>query len=89
MPEARAPLLSLDELTAMGFRLVLSPLSLLYSATTAMQQAAAHLRDHGTLRDRVGGLVGFDEFAHLVGADRDDLLEARYRSERVDGGHSR
>jgi len=85
----RTPLLSLDELTALGFRLVLSPLSLLYSATTAMQQAAAHLRDSGSMRDRVADLIGFDEFARLVGADRDDELDARYRYERVDDGLSR
>jgi len=85
----RTPLLSLDELTALGFRLVLSPLSLLYSATTAMQQAAAHLRDRGSMRERVADLIGFDEFARLVGADRDDELDARYKYERVDDGLSR
>lgn len=74
----RTPLLSLDELAARGFRLVLSPLSLLYSATVAMQRAASVLKDAGTLREHVHDLIAFEDFARLVGVDQDEDLERRY-----------
>jgi 2-methylisocitrate lyase-like PEP mutase family enzyme len=78
----RTPLLSLDELSQLGFGVVLSPLTLLYSATVAMQRAAEVLRTQGTMRAQVHELIGFDDFARLVGAHRDDIIEQRYGSNR-------
>ena len=74
----RTPLLSLDELAELGFTMVLSPLSLLYSATAAMALAGERLASQGTLRNHLGDLIAFDEFATLVGADLDDEREQRY-----------
>lgn len=84
----RTPLLTIGELAERGFRLVLSPLSLLYSATAAMQWAAERLIDEGSLRHHLDHLVGFDEFARLVGAPADDERESRYRAETAPEGIS-
>lgn len=78
----RTPLLSIGELSSMGFRLVLSPLSLLYSATAAIQRGAEALGAQGTMREHLDDLIGFDDFARLVGVHRDDDIEQRYRFNR-------
>jgi methylisocitrate lyase len=65
----RTPLLSIDELDELGFRLVVSPLSGLFSAVRALDAAFRNLADEGSLRGRLDGLVGFDEFAGMVGLD--------------------
>ena len=85
----RTPLLTLAELADLGFRLVLSPLSLLYSATAAMQWAAERLNAEGSLRAHLDRLVRFDDFGMLVGAERDDELEAQYPVEQAGDGTRR
>jgi 2-methylisocitrate lyase-like PEP mutase family enzyme len=75
----KTPLLTPKELADLGFTLIVSPLSMLFSAVAAMQEALAELRAEGTLRAHLDRLVSFDGFAALVGlADHYDL-EARYR----------
>jgi 2-methylisocitrate lyase-like PEP mutase family enzyme len=75
----KTPLLTPKELADLGFALIVSPLSMLFSAVAAMQEALAELRAEGTLRAHLDRLVSFDGFAGLVGlADHYDL-EARYR----------
>lgn len=44
----RSPALPAAEIAALGFRLLLAPISLLLAATAAMQRALDHLREHGT-----------------------------------------
>jgi methylisocitrate lyase len=65
----RTPLLSIGELDALGFRLVVSPLSGLFSAVRAVEAAYKRLAAEGSLRDHLDGLIGFDEFAGVVGLD--------------------
>jgi methylisocitrate lyase len=65
----RTPLLSIGELDELGFRLVVSPLSGLFSAVRALETAYARLHAEGSLREHLDGLVGFDDFAELVGLD--------------------
>lgn len=74
----RTPLLTLDELSQVGFRLVLSPVSVLFAATKAMRDALAALRTDGTLRHRLESLVGFEEFGRIVGLERRTLDAARF-----------
>jgi 2-methylisocitrate lyase-like PEP mutase family enzyme len=75
----KTPLLTPKELADLGFALIVSPLSMLFSAVAAMQEALAELRAEGTLRAHLDRLVSFDGFAGLVGlADHYDL-DARYR----------
>ena len=77
--KGRTPLLSTAELADLGFRLIVSPLSLLLSATRAMQQAATQLAESGTLRDRLESVTPFDEFTGIVGLPEHLDREDRYR----------
>jgi methylisocitrate lyase len=75
----KTPLLTPKELADLSFRLVVSPLSMLFSAVAAMQAALADLRAEGTLRGHLDRLVSFDDFARLVDLDANYQLDARYR----------
>jgi methylisocitrate lyase len=66
----RTPLLTIDELADIGFRLVVSPLSGLLRATHALQEAYGALRRDGSLADHLDGLVAFDDFTDLVDLPR-------------------
>lgn len=75
----RTPLLTPSELTDLGFRLVISPVSLLFSSVRAIGATLKHLATDGTMRDRLDELVPFDEFTSLVGVERHREVESRYR----------
>ncbi|MEX0847915.1 MAG: isocitrate lyase/PEP mutase family protein [Ilumatobacteraceae bacterium] len=74
----RTPLLIPAELADLGFTLIVSPLSLLFSAVQAMQMSLAQLRDEGSLRDHLDRLVDFDTFGQVVGLDAHRTTEARF-----------
>jgi 2,3-dimethylmalate lyase len=74
----KTPLLTPSELAELGFTLIVSPLSLLFAATNAMQGAAATLQAKGSLRDDLDRLVAFDDFTALVDLPGHQALEARY-----------
>jgi 2-methylisocitrate lyase-like PEP mutase family enzyme len=75
------PLLTPAELAELGFRLIVSPLSGLFTMVRAMRTAFAVLRDEGTLRDHLGEVVDFDTFGEIVGLPEQFELERRYRTE--------
>ena len=75
----KTPLLTPGELAELGFTLIVSPLSLLFSAVKAMQDSLAILRDEGSLRNRLDRLVDFQGFGDLVGLPEHYELEQRYR----------
>jgi methylisocitrate lyase len=62
----RTPLLTPAELGDLGFRLIVSPLTALFSMVKAVQRSLALLRAEGSLRGHLDQLVAFDEFAQLV-----------------------
>jgi methylisocitrate lyase len=62
----RTPLLTIDELADLGFRLVVSPLSGLLRATHALREAYRALKNEGSLAGHLDDLAGFDEFTELV-----------------------
>jgi methylisocitrate lyase len=64
------PLLTPAELADLGFMLIVSPLTALFTATKAMQQSLDLLRSKGSMRDDLDRLVTFDAFADLVDLDR-------------------
>jgi methylisocitrate lyase len=76
----KTPLLTPDELADLGFRLVVSPLSGLFSMVAAVRSAFERLAADGTLRHELDGLVGFDEFTEIVGLPGIAETEARYRT---------
>ncbi len=74
----RTPLLTPAELHDLGFDLVVSPLSGLLAATSALDTAYRRLADRGTLRDHLDELTSFDEFTEIVGLGAIRDLDARY-----------
>lgn len=72
------PLLSDSELHELGFDLIVTPLSALFAASRAIQQAFGLLRKEGTLRDHTGMMVAFKDFEPLVNMDYHRALEQRY-----------
>lgn len=77
--KGKTPLLTLAELSELGFRLVVSPLSLLLASTQAMTRAAQLLADSGTLREHLSEIAPFDAFTDLVGLPEHLANEQQYR----------
>lgn len=75
----RTPLLTPDELRDLGFMLVVSPLSLLFAATRALQEAAVLLQGEGSLRDHLDRLVDFEAFGAVVDLPAHMALDERFR----------
>jgi methylisocitrate lyase len=76
----KTPLLTPAELHDLGFDLIVSPLSALFSATKALRDTLALLRANGTLRDDLDRLVEFDAFGAIVELDRHFTLDEKYRA---------
>jgi 2-methylisocitrate lyase-like PEP mutase family enzyme len=72
------PLLSRDELAAIGIQLVVCPLTLLFGAAKAMMELLIRLRETGTTRDRLEKLLLFDQFHKLVDLDGHYALDEKY-----------
>lgn len=77
--KGKTPLLNPAELAELGFRLVVSPLSLLLASTHAMTRAAQQLRESGTLRDHLTEIAPFDAFTDVVGLPEHIANEKQYR----------
>ena len=58
----------------------MSPVSGLFAATKAIADAYGLLREHGTMRENLDRLIGFDDFTDLVGLPAVQALEQRYGS---------
>lgn len=76
----RTPLLTPDELAQLGFRLVVSPLTALFSMVAAVRTSLELLASVGSLRDDLDRLVSFDEFTEIVGLPAITATEERYRT---------
>lgn len=61
----KTPLLSKKELQELGFKIVVYPLSGLFSATKAMMTCLSHLRENGTTAG-FNDLVSFKEFEQII-----------------------
>ncbi|MBX3023481.1 isocitrate lyase/PEP mutase family protein [bacterium] len=77
----RTPLLPPDELHALGFDLIVTPLAALLSAAKAVRETYAELRRAGTMRGQLDRLLSFDEFNALIDLERHYALERRFRDE--------
>ncbi|AEW05634.1 Carboxyvinyl-carboxyphosphonate phosphorylmutase [Sulfobacillus acidophilus DSM 10332] len=76
----KTPPLSRKEIVEMGFKLVIFPLSTLFSATAAMRQVLQVIYRSGTPAVVMDQLVRFDEFLRFIGLPEIHELEQRYRS---------
>ena len=75
------PLLTPDELHALGFDLIVTPLAALLAAARAVRDAYAELRRSGTMRDRLDRLLSFEQFNQLIDLDRHYALERQFRAD--------
>lgn len=74
----KTPLLTPAELAELGFHLIVSPLSGLFTMVHAIRESLALLRTEGSLRGHLDRLVAFDDFGALVGLGDQFALEQRY-----------
>lgn len=72
----KTPLLTPGELHDLGFDLIVSPLTSLFTVARSVADSLEVLRREGTLREHLDRLVTFDEFGEVVD------LEAHYATER-------
>ena len=75
----KTPLLTPQELADLGFRLIVSPLSGLFSMVKALRDSFALLQREGSLRGHLDRLVDFEGFAGIVGLEAHYATEQRYR----------
>lgn len=72
------PLHTPQELKAMGFHLVVHPLTTLYASARAMIDVLKELKEKGSTRDQLDKLATFEGFNQLIGLESWFELEARY-----------
>lgn len=74
----KTPVLPTDELTRLGFQLILYPLAGLYAAARTTEQLYETLRRDGTTTGAEDQLMTFAEFNELIGADEKYALAERF-----------
>jgi 2,3-dimethylmalate lyase len=74
----KTPPLSYDRIAALGFKLIICPISTLLAATAAIQQALAGIKAAGTPATIVDGLMRFTDFTDLIGLPEINELEQRF-----------
>lgn len=76
--KGKTPLLTPSELADLGFRLIVSPLSLLLSIARTLRTSSETLMNQGTMRGHLDSLMSFDEFTTVVGLDEHLDIERRF-----------
>ncbi len=74
----KTPLLSLDEIRTLGFKLVIFPVSMLFAATHAMLQLLEVFKQGQTSAPFAGQMVTFAQFTDHIGLPEIQALERRY-----------
>jgi 2,3-dimethylmalate lyase len=78
--EGITPNLTADQLRKIGFKMVVFPLSALYSATFAIKQTLQTLKKMGTTKELKNKMITFQEFNDLVNLSSYRNLEKKYSS---------
>ncbi|MCJ7596045.1 MAG: oxaloacetate decarboxylase [Desulfobacterales bacterium] len=82
----RTPILPAKELEALGFNVVVFPISALYAASWAVRRVMRELISKGTTRDLMGDMISFAEFNQLIGLNEIREKEASYYKDPLKGG---
>ncbi|MGE3497451.1 MAG: oxaloacetate decarboxylase [Candidatus Binatia bacterium] len=77
----RTPLLTPDELHALGFDLIVFPLTALMASARVVRDLFGELRRSGITGGRADSMLAFDEFNALIDLDRHYALERQFRGE--------
>ncbi len=83
------PLLTKEELGAIGIQLVLWPLTALYASAKAMDEMFRLLKTAGTTRGALDRLISFQQFHDVIGLEAHYALDARYGGPTEGAGSSR
>ena len=78
--QGMTPELPAAELAALGFQMIVYPLSGLFAAARALEEVYARLRQDGDTRAVRDRLLGFDAFNAIIGLDEKYALENRFKS---------
>jgi methylisocitrate lyase len=76
----KTPLLTSQELRELGYKMVVYPLSALFSAARAVEETYRALFGAKTTASRQGAMVSFQEFEEFIGVPNWQELEAKYTS---------
>lgn len=76
--EGVTPNLTANELRRMGYKMVVFPLSALYSSTFAIKQTLQTLKKTGTTKELKNKMITFQEFNDLVNLSNYNKLEKKY-----------
>ena len=74
------PLLNREELAALGFQLVVCPLTALYASAKIMREMFELIKSSGTTRDALDRLLSFQDFHDVIGLHDYYKLDDRYRT---------
>ena len=80
----KTPPVAYERLVALGFKVVIFPISTLLAATRAMREALARIRADGTPAGLLADLPTFGEFTDLIGLPEVRDLERRFGAGDVD-----
>ena len=75
----KSPVLKVNELQGMGFKIAIFPITCLLVAAKAMQQAMETLKAEGTTQGLLDEMMGFEEFTDFIGFPEVRSFEAKYR----------
>ena len=74
----KTPVVSLDRLTELGYRIVIFPIGTLLAATAAMRRILTEIATAGTPAALLGELPTFSEFTDFIGLPEVREIEQRY-----------
>ena len=86
----KTPLISVKEAEEIGFKLIVFPLTTLYSAAKAMLEVLSILKETGTSNDYIDKLLDFRQFAKIVNIKEiremeEDYLPKKWIKEKYEG----
>lgn len=74
----KTPFLSVDDIKALGFKLILYPNFMMLAAIPAMHKVLQELKQTGSVKHLVDQIASFQDFFNLLGMGEVQALEARY-----------
>jgi methylisocitrate lyase len=77
----KTPLLTSEELRELGYKMVVYPLSALFSAAKAVEETFRALFEAKTTASRRDAMVSFSEFEQFIGVPQWQELERRYSTD--------
>jgi 2-methylisocitrate lyase-like PEP mutase family enzyme len=77
----RTPVLPRERLAALGFQLILYPLTGLFAAARAIESMYQGLKQDGTTSAEPGRLMTFAEFNDLIGVEEKYAFAARFEAD--------